>query len=80
MHSGLREPVLFALLSREIWPAMGWVGAGATWLAMGAGMCVGSGASSNASSSARRLRKRYTGFSPLLNTLCLPHPRVSARI
>jgi hypothetical protein len=48
MHSGLREPVLFAFLSRETWPAMGWVGAGATWfgLAMRAGMCVGS---SNAS-------------------------------
>ena len=48
MHSGLREPVLFAFLSRKTWPAMGWVGAGATWfgLAMRAGMCVGS---SNAS-------------------------------
>ena len=69
MHSGLREPVLFALLSRETWPAMGWVGAGATLLAMGAGMCVGSGASSNAPSCARRLRNRYTTFSPPLNTL-----------
>ena len=32
MHSGLREPVLFALLSRKIWPAMGGVGVGETWL------------------------------------------------
>ena len=38
MHSGLREPVLFAL------SAMGWVGAGETWLglAMDVGVCVGS--------------------------------------
>ena len=62
MHSGLREPVLFAL------SAMGWVGAGATWLglAMDAGVCVGS---AKAPCFARRLRNSLPELSPLPNTL-----------
>ena len=58
MHSGLREPVLFVL------SAMGWVGAGATWLglAMDAGVCVGSGGFNESAVFARRLRNRYTSL------------------
>ena len=41
MHSGLREPVLFDLLSRKTWPAMGCAGATCFGLAMGAECALG---------------------------------------
>ena len=82
MHSGLREPVLFAL------SVMGWVGAGATCfgLAMGAECALGRerrrpqgcyyAGVSVAIRRLRRLRKLAHSFrkwSPLrLNTLCSP--------